>query len=285
MSLFAMTNRRGALGVFSAIAMSALALGLAPVRRARMAIDDIRKKGRGKRWWGMAIDLDLCTSCGACVVACKSENNVGITGADPLKAGTGIYWMNLVPKEGTSGDPLAPGSTSTSELLPTPCMQCENPPCIKVCPVNATYQNDEGLVAMIYDRCIGCRYCEVACPYSVRFFNWSEPEWPESYRNLLNPDVSTRPEGVVEKCTFCSHRLRRASETARLEERDLQDGELQKMTACAQSCPADAITFGDLADSKSLISRLSKSPRVFRLLEHLGTRPKVFYLARDRRQA
>jgi molybdopterin-containing oxidoreductase family iron-sulfur binding subunit len=288
MSIFAMTNRRGALGVLSALGLSAMALALAPVRRVRMALDDVRRVGRGKRWWGMAIDLDLCTSCGACVVACKSENNVALTGAEPEKAGTAISWMELVPKvDGADGN----GATGASdvartpmELLPTPCLHCENPPCVKVCPVNATYQNDEGLVAMIYDRCIGCRYCEMACPYSRRYFNWSEPQWPESFKNLLNPDVATRPEGVIEKCTFCSHRLRKARETARLAERELADAELQKLPACAQSCPANAITFGDLADSTSLVSRLSRSPRVFRLLEHLGARPKVFYLARDRRE-
>jgi molybdopterin-containing oxidoreductase family iron-sulfur binding subunit len=244
-----------------------------------MAIDDVRRRGRSKRWYGMAIDLDLCTSCGACVVACRSENNVPLTGREPEKAGTAIAWMNLVPKDG------APGYGSVMELLPTPCMQCENPPCIKVCPVNATYQNDEGLVATIYDRCIGCRYCEVACPYSVRFFNWTKPEWPESYKNLLNPDVSTRPEGVIEKCTFCSHRIRNANEEARIDGRELLDADFVKLPACAQSCPADAITFGDLADPKSTVSKLSKSPRVFRLLEYLGTRPKVFYLSRDRRQS
>jgi len=278
MSVFMSASRRGALGVIAAVGLSALALALAPVRRVRMAVDDVRRRGRGRRWWGMAIDLDLCTSCGSCVVACKSENNVPIAGRDPEKAGTAIAWMNLVPKDRPQG------TGSPVELLPTPCMQCANPPCIKVCPVNATYQNDEGLVAMIYDRCVGCRYCEAACPYSVRFFNWSEPEWPESFKSLLNPDVSTRPEGVVEKCTFCSHRLRSASEQARLAGRELEDAELQRLPACAQACPADAITFGDLHDEHSLVSRLSRSPRVFRLLEHLGTLPKVFYLARDRRE-
>ena len=275
MSLIRVASRRGFVGALSVLGAAALTLSLAPFRRARMAFDDIRRRGRGKRWWGMAIDLDLCTSCGACVVACKSENNVPAAGPEPEKAGTGIYWMNLVPR-------TEPGTERQLELLPMPCQHCENPPCVKVCPVNATYQNDEGLVAMVWDRCIGCRYCEAACPYSVRFFNWSHPEWPEEFKSFLNPDVATRPEGVVEKCTFCSHRLRKASEKARVEERELSDGELQKLPACAQSCPAEAIVFGDLADPESRVSRLSKSPRVFRLLEHLGVRPKVFYLARDR---
>ncbi|MEO6711291.1 MAG: 4Fe-4S dicluster domain-containing protein [Planctomycetota bacterium] len=278
MSFLRSATRRGLLGALGLFGTGAAAFALAPLRRVRMAIDDVRRNGRGKHWWGMAIDLDLCTSCGACVVACKSENNVPNNGSAPDHAGAGIAWMNLVPKEGSEpSDPI--------ELLPTPCMHCENPPCIKVCPVNATYQNDEGLVAMIYDRCIGCRYCEIACPYSVRFFNWTEPNWAEEHKNLLNPDVSTRPEGVVEKCTFCSQRLRTTKENARLEGRGLVDTELQKLTACAQACPAEAIVFGDLADGKSRVSRLSRSPRVFRLLEHLGARPKVFYLSRDRRES
>ncbi len=278
MSNFGKASRRSVLGALAMIGAGAAALAFAPIRRVRMAVDDVRRKGRGKHWWGMAIDLDLCTSCGACVVACKSENNVPPTGTEPEHAGTAIAWMNLVPRDGApAGEP--------TEILPMPCMHCENPPCIKVCPVNATYQNDEGLVAMVYDRCIGCRYCEIACPYSVRFFNWTEPGWTEEHKNLLNPDVSTRPEGVVEKCSFCSQRLRKSKEQARLEGRGLVDGELQKLTACAQACPAEAIVFGDLADEHSRVSRLSRSPRVFRLLEHLGARPKVFYLARDRRES
>jgi molybdopterin-containing oxidoreductase family iron-sulfur binding subunit len=277
MSFFGANSRRGVLGTIGILGASAAAFAFAPLRRFGIAIDDVRRKGRGKHWWGMAIDLDLCTSCGACVVACKSENNVPSAGHAEGHAGTAIAWMNLVAKDGSA-------ASDPTEVLPTPCMHCENPPCIKVCPVNATYQNDEGLVAMIYDRCIGCRYCEIACPYSVRFFNWTEPSWAEEHKSLLNPDVSTRPEGVVEKCTFCSQRLRKTKEHARLDGRELADAELQKLTACAQACPAEAIVFGDLADDSSRVSRLSRSPRVFRLLEHLGARPKVFYLSRDRRE-
>jgi len=228
--------------------------------------------------WGMAIDLDLCTACGGCVVACASENNVPITGSTAADAGTSIAWMGLLPKE-TSGDEFA-----QSEMLPMPCMHCEDAPCVKVCPVNATYQNEEGLVVQISDRCIGCRYCMVACPYSRRFFNWKEPDWPESYRNLLNPDVSTRPEGVVEKCSFCSHRIRKLREESRVAEHKITDDDLQRLTACAQSCPADAIVFGDLNDSESRVSRMAGSPRASRLLEHLGAKPKVFYLSRERRK-
>jgi molybdopterin-containing oxidoreductase family iron-sulfur binding subunit len=231
-----------------------------------------------KAKWGMAIDLDLCTACGGCVVACASENNVPITGSAAGDAGTSIAWMGLMPKNDEHDELALP------EVLPMPCMHCEDAPCVKVCPVNATYQNDEGLVVQIADRCIGCRYCMVACPYSRRFFNWKEPEWPESYKNMLNPDVATRCEGVVEKCSFCSHRIRKLREESRVNEHTIVDADLQRLPACAQSCPANAIVFGDLNDTLSQVSRMAASPRSSRLLEHLGAKPKVFYLARERRQ-
>jgi molybdopterin-containing oxidoreductase family iron-sulfur binding subunit len=276
------STRRGALGLL--IGLAAAAASLVP-RRLRAALLPLPadamvpggKRGTGA-WWGMAIDLDLCTGCGGCVVACKSENNVPMTGHEAQDAGTGIYWMDMLAKEGAREE------SGPIELLPQPCMHCEDPPCVKVCPVNATYQNDEGLVGMISDRCIGCRYCMVACPYSRRYFNWKEPQWPESYRNLLNPDVATRPEGVVEKCTFCNHRIRKVREEAKLADTVVTDAQLQRLPACAQTCPASAITFGDLNDPESQVSHLSASPRSTRLLEHLGVRPKVFYLSRDRKQ-
>ncbi|HED64945.1 MAG TPA: 4Fe-4S dicluster domain-containing protein [Planctomycetes bacterium] len=228
----------------------------------------------------MAIDLDVCSGCGACVVACRSENNVPISGPGDACDGAALEWMSLIPRHQESES----GSTLPVELLPTPCFHCENPPCVKVCPVNATYQNEEGLVAQIWDRCIGCRYCTVACPYSRRSFNWTEPEWPETYRNFLNPDVALRPEGVVEKCTFCAHRIRRVKEVAALEEREVVPEELEKLTACAEACPADAIIFGDLNDAASRVARMTRSPRAWRMHEELGTQPKVSYLTRDRRE-
>lgn len=233
-----------------------------------------------KRRWGMAIDLDLCSGCGACVVSCKSENNIPMRGAAPEHEGCQVEWMSLLPRmdkaDDSEGIPL--------ELVPTPCYHCENPPCVKVCPVNATYQNEEGIVAQIWDRCIGCRYCMVACPYSRRSFNWKHDDWPESYRSMLNPDVAVRGEGMVEKCTFCYHRIRKLKESARVEGREIESSELDHLTACAQACPAGAIVFGDLDDAESRVAHMAGSPRASRQHEHLGTEPKVFYLAKNRRE-
>lgn len=222
--------------------------------------------------WGMAIDLDKCTGCGGCVVACRVENNIPVAGAEQCEQGRGIFWMDLLTiEEGAYPH-------TRRQVLPTPCNHCENAPCVKVCPVGATYQSEEGIVAQIWGRCIGCRYCTTACPYTRRYFNWSAPQWPESLKSQLNPDVATRPVGVVEKCTFCHHRIRAARARARAEDRALTDADVQRLPACAQSCAAGAITFGDLDDPESAVSRLSKSPRAFHLLEDLGTHPKVTYL-------
>ena len=230
--------------------------------------------------WGMAIDLDLCTGCGGCVVACKTENNVPLTGRGEEAEGTGIEWMSLLPQQ----KPESSDVGLPLELLPTPCFHCENPPCVKVCPVNATYQTEEGIVAQIWDRCIGCRYCTVACPYSRRSFNWKHAEWAEDHRSYLNPDVALRPEGVVEKCTFCHHRVRRLREDAKVAGREIAREEYERLPACAQACPAEAIIFGDLNDPESRVSKLAGSPRASRQQEHLGTKPKVYYLAKDRRE-
>lgn len=222
--------------------------------------------------WGMAIDLDRCTGCQACVVACRAENNIPVGGPTATEKGRSIFWMNLlVTTEGEYPD-------VRRQFLPTPCNHCEDPPCIKVCPVGATTQNEEGITQQIPGRCIGCRMCAAACPYTRRYFNWSEAEWPESLREQLNPDIAVREHGVMEKCLYCHHRIRDARFKARAEGRALADADVRKLPACASSCPADAITFGDMNDPKSEVRRLSESPRAYRLLPEMGTRPKTFYL-------
>jgi len=161
-------------------------------------------------------------------------------------------------------------------FLPRPCMHCENPPCIKVCPVHATYKDQDGIVAQIYERCIGCRFCMAACPYTAKFFNWHKYRSVREKEGFTNPDVSVRRGGVVEKCTFCHHRLQKARDQAKAEERDLAEGDY--IPACAENCPTQAITFGDLNDPSGAVTRLSRSVRAFHLLEELGTHPKVIYL-------
>lgn len=217
--------------------------------------------------WGMVIDLAKCTRCAACVVACLVENNIPYPVEDNAARNRNISWMKMIPFETESG----------RTIIPRPCLHCDNPPCTKVCPVRATGIDSNGLVRQIYPRCIGCRYCTNACPYTVRCFNWKLPTWPESEKEGLNPDVSIRPMGVVEKCTFCYHRLQRVKDQARFEKREIQDGEY--LPACVEACPARAMFFGDLDDPQSQVSQLIKSTRVFRLLENLGTEPKLYYLS------
>ncbi len=220
--------------------------------------------------WGMVIDLDRCTGCGACEVACKSENNVTTVSPEQADLGRAMGWMKVMTE--VEGD----FPNTTMRFMPRPCMHCDNPPCVKVCPVAATYINDEGIVGQIYPRCIGCRYCANACPYTVKYFNWFAPQWPESEQAHLNPDVSVRPKGVIEKCTFCHHRLQKAREDARAEGRELREADYQP--ACVEVCPTGAIVFGDLDDPQHRVAALKHDPRAMRLMEDLGTQPKVYYL-------
>jgi molybdopterin-containing oxidoreductase family iron-sulfur binding subunit len=220
----------------------------------------------------MVIDLDRCTACQGCVVACREENNVPYAGPEQMERGRAIFWMDMLTfTEGEYPD-------IRRSYLPAPCNHCETPPCIKVCPVGATSQSSEGIIQQIPERCIGCRMCANACPYTRRYFNWSRPHWPDQLKNALNPEISVRPHGVMEKCTLCFHRLQARREEARMEGRVLRDQDLHRLTACADACPADAIVFGDFNDHVSLASTLRESPRAFVLLEELGTHPKVVYL-------
>ena len=220
--------------------------------------------------WGMVIDLDRCTGCQACVIACRQENNIPAAGEENTKLGRAKFWMNLISE--------VKGSYPRVEMrfIPMPCMHCEHPPCTKVCPVDATHINHEGIVEQVYPRCIGVRMCISNCPYTVRYFNWFAPAWPEEYKKGLNPDVYTRRKGITEKCNFCIQRIRRAKMAAKKEKRNIRDGEV--VPACAETCPSEAITFGDLNDPQSQVSRLARSRRAFRLLEELATEPKVYYL-------
>jgi len=223
--------------------------------------------------WGMVIDLARCTACGGCMAACHQENNLTAVGPEQTELGRGHHWLRMLPEQ--------TGSEQGAELryLPHMCYHCDNPPCVVVCPVHATYLSEEGIVGQVYARCIGCRYCEAACPYNAKVFNWYEPEWPGEMKKKANPDVSLRSKGVVEKCTFCHHRILSARDEARAAGRELRDGDVT--TACAESCPAQAIVFGDLDDPASQVSELAHNARAFRLLEDLGTEPKVYYLAED----
>ncbi len=221
--------------------------------------------------YGMVIDLNKCTSCQACVTACKIENNVQIVPEQDAQHGRAMFWMKMLTMEFDGDYPNIRPKT-----LPRNCMQCDEPSCIKVCPVRATYKNEVGIVAQIYPQCIGCRYCMANCPYTVKVFNWDRHEQPKEVEKCYDPDVSVRPKGVVEKCTFCIHRLQAASEKAKAEHRELEPGDY--VPACVEVCPVDAISFGDLDDKKSDVSKESRDYRSFALLEELGTVPKVRYL-------
>lgn len=228
----------------------------------------------GKNKYGMVIDLDKCTGCGTCMVACASENNVSVRHDESDKERS-ITWMQLYKI--TNGEPFPKTEVS---YFPRPCMHCHHhTPCVSVCPPTATkidYNN--GIVSQIYTRCIGCRYCQAACPYHARYFNWWDGFFPKGTDRYLSPEVSPRMRGVIEKCTFCHHRLMRAKNQAYSEKRR-EIREDAYVTACAEACPSQAITFGDLNNPHHKVSKLTKSPLAFRLLERLGTDPKVYYLS------
>ena len=238
--------------------------------------------------YGMVIDLDKCTGCGTCSVACMTENNVYVLKDESDKIRS-IAWMRVYRIE--NGQPY--GKTKVS-YMPRPCMHCDHhTPCVSVCPATATSKDEiGGIVSQIPTRCIGCRYCMAACPYHARYFNWFDP-WPDfaewvmplykgphvkQMTQGLNPEVAPRMRGVVEKCTFCHHRLMAAKNQAYAEDSH-EIPEEAYQPACAQACPAGAITFGNLNNPKHKVHELSKSPRAFRLLEKLGTDPKVYYLS------
>jgi|CXWL01.1.fsa_nt_gi molybdopterin-containing oxidoreductase family iron-sulfur binding subunit len=229
--------------------------------------------------WGMAIDLNACTGCSSCVLSCNLENNVPVVGKSEIAKSRDMHWLRL--DRYYSGPPDAVDGSPDVSFQPMLCQHCGNAPCETVCPVLATVHSTEGLNMQVYNRCVGTRYCANNCPYKVRRFNWFDYAHEDLNANLaLNPDVTVRSRGVMEKCSFCVQRIYTAKGDAKVEGRNLRDGDVKP--ACAQSCPAEAIVFGDLNDPKSKVARLAKSERSYRVLSELGVQPSVHYLTKVR---
>jgi molybdopterin-containing oxidoreductase family iron-sulfur binding subunit len=267
-----------------------------PESKSKGMYDPNHWSGMAKRRWAMTIDLARCTGCSACVSACYAENNIPTVGADwqvgaiaPDRTGFGanilrsreMAWIRIERYYEGGED----GSANfDARFVPMMCQHCGNAPCEPVCPVYATYHSPDGLNVQVYNRCVGTRYCSNNCPYKVRYFNWfgyGEPArkqyaFPEPLNWQLNPDVTVRSKGVMEKCTFCVQRIREAEHRAASEKRPLKADEFT--TACAASCPSRAITFGDAADANWTVTQLAKDARAYHVFEELNTYTAVVYL-------
>jgi len=221
--------------------------------------------------WTLTIDLDKCTGCEACVTACQAENNIPVVGEEEMAKGREMQWIRI--------ERYWEGEYPNAKLnfIPMMCQHCDAAPCETVCPVGATYHNQDGLNAQIYNRCIGTRACAVYCPYEVRYFNYYDHHWDSPLEQQLNPEVTVRGKGVMEKCTFCIQRIREAKDFAKDDDRRrVQDGEVQP--ACVQSCPSKALVFGDRKNPESEVYQSMNDPRSYRVLEELNTDSSVFYL-------
>ena len=219
--------------------------------------------------WGMVVDLDKCIGCGACAAACYAENNIGIVGVERVLEGREMGWMSVERYH-------AENDMEKVTFLPMMCQHCDNAPCEAVCPVYAPHHSKEGLNNQIYNRCIGTRYCVQNCPYKVRRFNWFDWKWPEPMNLQLNPDVTVRSKGVMEKCSFCIQRIKTAHSIAKNEKRKIRDGEVTP--ACVQTCPTHALVFGSLMDKQSRVRKMVDDPRAYQAIGYVNTKPAVIYL-------
>jgi molybdopterin-containing oxidoreductase family iron-sulfur binding subunit len=251
-------------------------LGVFPDKPPHFSLFETHSYDRGHQW-GMTIDLNTCTGCNACMTACQSENNIPVVGKVQVSNGREMHWIRV--DRYFAGDPAG-----NPEVVyqPVPCMHCEDAPCEQVCPVAATVHDGEGLNVMVYNRCIGTRYCSNNCPYKVRrfnFFNFTKDK-PDILKLAMNPDVTVRARGVMEKCTYCTQRINRVKIDAKLAGREVRDGDVK--TACQQACPAGAIEFGNIRDAESRVAKAKVDPRSYALLEELNTKPRTTYLSKVR---